>query len=142
MKIYKTDDIITSLGKRGAMICHYSIHNPFHVSFEDGNFNRDWDLGFERKWNEQLREKNGERMYQFISTFIDELESLNRDERVSVYKLVRKKWNYLDRKWMQKICKNSKPRDRNICGIAYKHYLAEDGHIYVETDLGIKLLQF
>lgn len=142
MKIYKTDDQITALAKKGAMICQYSIHNPFHVSFEDGNFHKDWDLGFERKCNEKYREKNGERMYLFIRDFIDGLEALNGEDRVTVYRLTRKKWDYLARKWERKILANSKPIDRRWQGYAYKHYLDTDGHIYVETDLRVKLLQF
>ena len=43
MKIYKTDDPITALAKRGAMICQYAILNPFHVSFEDGNFGKEYN---------------------------------------------------------------------------------------------------
>lgn len=141
MKIYKTDDPITALAKRGAMICNYSIHNPFHVSFEDGNFYRDWDLSFERKYNEKYREKNGDRLYEFIQEFIDDLNALNSDDRMAVYRGTRKKWDYLAKKWERKIKANSEPVAPGM-GYWYRHYLDQDGHIYVETNLGVKLLQF
>lgn len=141
MKIYKTDDPVTALAKRGTMICHYAIHNPFHVSFEDCNFGRDWDLNFERKCNEKYRAKNGDRLYQFIREFIDDLDALNGDDRMAVYRLTRKKQDYLAKKWKRKIRDNSRPIQQS-CGYAYRHYLDLDGHIYVETDLGVKLLQF
>lgn len=142
MRIYETDNQITVLAKKGAMICQYAIANPFHVSFEDRNFHKDWDLNFEREANERYREENGERMYQFIRDFIDGLEVLSGEDRVTVYRLARKKWGYLARKWEWKILANSKPIDRRWQGYGYMHYLDEDGHIYVETDLRVKLLQF
>ncbi len=141
MKIYKTDDPITTLAKKGAMICQYAIHNPFHVSFEDRNFGKDWDLNFEREANEKYRAENGERLYQFIREFIDALDTLNGDDRMAVYRGSRKKWDYLAGKWRRKILKNSHPV-RPGGGYAYRQYLDPDGHIYVETDLGIKLLMF
>lgn len=141
MKIYKTDDPITALAKRGAMICNYAICNPFHVSFEDRNFSKDWNLNFERKYNERYREKNGDLMFQFIREFIDELDALSRDDRMAVYRLTRKKWDYLAQKWDRKIKANSRPVQRGF-GCCYHHYLDSDGHIYVETDLGVKLRQF
>lgn len=141
MKIYKTDDPITALAKKGAMICHYAIHNPFHVSFEDGNFGKDWDLNFERKYNEKYHEKNGDRLYEFIREFIDDLDALNGDDRMAVYRLSRKKGDYLRKKWDRKIRENSR-LVRPGFGCCYRHYLDSDGRIYVETDLGVKLLQF
>ena len=141
MKIYKTDSRITALAKKGAMVCQYAIHNPLHVSFEDGNFSRNWDLNFERKSNEKYRAKNGDRLYQFIREFIDDLDALSGDDRMIVYRLTRKKLDYLARKWERKIKDNSRPVKPGD-GYWYRHYLDRDGHIYVETDLGIKLLQF
>lgn len=141
MKIYKTDDSVTALAKRGAMICQYAIHNPFHVSFEDHNFSKNWDLNFERWANEKYRVENGELLYQFIQEFIDDLEALDGDSRMIVYRLIQKKLNYLGRKWERKILDNSRPVQPGS-GYWYRHYLDHDGHIYVETDLGIKLLQF
>ena len=141
MKIYKTDDQITALAKKAAMICNYTIHNPFHVSFEDRNFGKDWDLNFERSCNEKYREKNGDRMYQFIREFIDDLGALNGDDRMAVYRLARKKRDYLAKKWDRKIKDNSRPVKPGF-GCCYRHYLDPDGHIYVETDLNVKLKQF
>lgn len=142
MKIFKTDDKITVLAKQAAMICEYAIHSPLHVTFEDGNYNYDTPMDFERRYNEKYREVNGELMYQFVQQFLDEFDKLDKEERKACYRLFRKKWDYLGNKWLLKIRKNSKPYDHKTEGLAWKHYLAEDGHIYVETFLGVKLKQF
>lgn len=141
MRIYKSDSKENAAAKKGAMICEYSIHNPFHVSFEDGNFHRNWDLQFELRANERYRKENGDLMYEFIRSFIDDLMDMSSDERMQVYRLTRKKWAYLSNRWRRRILADSNPRAPG-CGAAYKHYLSSDGHIYVETDKGIKIKQF
>lgn len=142
MKIYKTDTPVTVAAKKAAMICQYSIHNPLHVFFEDHNYHSN-PMDFERKCNERYREKNGDRMYQFIKEFLDEFDALSKEERREAYRLYRKKSDYLANKWRKKIAENSKPQEPgSILGIAYRHYLGADGHIYVKTFLGVELMQF
>lgn len=142
MRIFKTDDKITVAAKKAAMICEYAIRNPLHATFEDGNYNYDTPMDHERKWNEKHREKNGERMYQFIEQFLNEFDELTREERKEAYRLFRKKWAYLDQRWMKKIRENSKRPALGEGGMIWHHYLAADGHICVKTDLGIEFVQF
>ena len=140
MKIYKTDDKIAIAAKKAAMICMYAVRNPLHVFFEDHNYHND-PMDFERECNEMFREKNGEALYQFIRAFLDEFDALNKEERRAAYRLYHKKVDYLASKWRRKIRENSCPVKPGY-GCCYRHYLDTDGHIYVETDLGVKLRQF
>ena len=73
-QIHAKDGQVINLAKKAAMICQYSICNPLHVSFEDGNFQGDKPMEQERVWNCRYREDNGERLYKFISEFLDEMK--------------------------------------------------------------------
>ena len=95
----------------------------------------------ERRWNKLRKDEYGQKMYDFIETFLDEFEPLDIKDRRSVYRLFRKKWDYLDRKWMKKIRENSKPQPKDS-GLWWHHYLSPDGHIYIKTNNDIELLQF
>lgn len=139
MRIFKTDTKEVVLAKKAAMICQYSIYNPLHVFFEDGNFHTK-DLDSERQWNDEYLDKNGQLMHDFVEQFINEWNLLTPKEKRECYILFRKKWDYLSNKWSRKLIKYSFPRPRG--GICYEHYLKEDGHIYIKTDRGFELLQF
>lgn len=86
-QIHAKDGQDINLAKKAAMICQYSICNQLHVSFEDGNFQGDKPMEQERVWNRRYREDNGERLYKFISEFLDEMDALSSEERWDVYKL-------------------------------------------------------
>lgn len=140
MKILKNDNKVTALAKKAAMVCQYAIHNPLHVFFEDGNFHTG-KLELERKWNEEFKDKNGQALYEFINIFCDEWDALNKEEKREAFRLFYKKWDYLSRKWRNKILTNSNPVPKGS-GFCYTRYLGEDGHIYVKTDKNIHLMQF
>ena len=140
MRIYTTDSVVTALAKKAAMISVYSIHNPLHCYFEDGNVHAD-PMDMERMFNERWKAANGQQMYEYISAFLDEFERLDLQDRRSVYRMYRKKWDYLSRKWLTRIRKNSKPQTEGS-GLLWHHYLGEDGHVYVKTDNDVVLLQF
>ena len=140
MKILKSDNNVTALAKKAAMICEYSISNPLHVFFEDCNFHAK-PMNFERECNEMFKSENGQHMFDFIKTFLDEWDELTPTEKREAYRLFYKKWRYLQRRWRNKILENSTPKPKGS-GFCYKHYLGEDGHIYVKTDKQIELLQF
>lgn len=123
MKIFKNDTPVIVAAKKAAMICQYSIHNPLHVFFEDYNFHYN-PMDFERECNEEYKTENGELMYEFIKQFLDEFDRLSKTERRQAFCLYRKKGFYLYKKWRKKL--NHSPW--------FKHYLAEDGHIYFETN--------
>ena len=98
-------------------------------------------MDFERECNEMFKSENGQHMFEFIETFLDEWDELTPAEKREAYRLFFKKWRYLQRRWRNKLLANSKPRPKGS-GCCYRHYLGEDGHIYVKTDLGIELFQF
>jgi hypothetical protein len=140
MKIFKSDPPEIICAKKAAMISMYAIHNPLHVFFEDGNVHRG-PMNFERSVNDECRDKNGELMYEFVRQFLNEFEELPVDMRWPVYRLYRQRYDYLSRKWRKKIRANS--TDPMGCGsLWYRRSLEEDGHIYVITNIGIKLMQF
>ena len=140
MKIFKSDPPEVVCAKKAAMICQYSIKNPLHVFFEDGNVHRD-SMNFERGCNEDYRAANGDYMYEFVRVFLDEFEALPVDRRWPVYRLYRKKAEYLDRKWRKRIRVNSS-EPNSVGSMWYRHTLGDDGHIYVTTDIGVHLMQF
>lgn len=140
IRITKNDTPVTISAKKAAIICTYAIRNPLHVFFEDGNFHTG-PMGFEREWNEEFREENGERMYELIAQFLDEFEELNEEERRESFRLFRRKWDYQEDKRHKKILENSEPRPKGS-GLGYRVYLKEDGHIYAKTDLNIEVLLF
>ena len=138
-KIFFTDKHTEIMGKKAAMICVYAIHNPLHVSFEDGNFRSDSSFKVETESNETHRKNNGEHMYQFIHEFLNELKSMPPAERCLVYRSYQKKIKYLTERWHKLIRKYSYPPKY---GLSYRHVLEEDGHIYIITDKDIRLCQF
>lgn len=140
MRIFKTDTPEEKCAKKAAMICQYAIKNPLHVFFEDGNVHRG-PMNFERGCNEDYRAANGNFMYEFVREFLDEFEALPTDRRWPVYRLYRKKAEYLARKWRKKIRANS-TNSNGVGSMWYRHTLGDDGHIYVTTDIGIQLLEF
>ena len=91
LKIFSTDTIIQKCAKQAAMICEYSIFNPLHCAFEDGNMYEGMTMVAERVWNEEHHNDNGDKMYNFINDFIDNFSSLNDKEKYECYKLFRKK---------------------------------------------------
>ena len=105
MRIYKSDPPEVVCAKKAAMICEYAIHNPLHVFFEDGNVHRG-PMNFERNCNDEYRHENGKLMYEFIRQFLNEFEELPPERRWPVYRLVRKKWEYIARNWRKKIRMN------------------------------------
>lgn len=121
LKIFSTDTIIQKCAKQAAMICEYSISNPLHCAFEDGNIYEGITMRNERVWNEIYHNDNGDKMYNFINDFIDNFLSLNCEEKYECYRLFRKKWQYLQRKEI-------KQRDCSF----WRHYLGDDGNIYVQ----------
>ncbi len=141
MKIFATDSLEVKCAKKAAMICCYAIKNPLHVFFEDGNVHRG-SMQFEYDCNDQDRKENGEFMYEFIREFLNEFEELPSDRRWPVYRIYRRKAEYLNREWRKKIVQNSSDPTNTKGGFGYKHYLGEDGHIYVKTDVGVELRQF
>ena len=140
MRIFKSDNNITVLAKKAAMICEYSICNPLHVFFEDCNFHTN-PMDFERECNEIFKSDNGQHMFDFIETFLDEWDKLTPAEKLESFHLFHKKWKYLHRRWKNKILENSTPKPKGA-GFVFAHYLGEDDHIYVKTDKQIELLQF
>lgn len=140
MRIFKTDTPEEKCAKKAAMICQYAIKNPLHVFFEDGNVHRG-PMNFERGCNEDYHAANGDYMYEFVREFLDEFEALPADRRWPVYRLYRKKAEYLARKWRKKIRANS-ANSNGIGSVWYRHTLGDDGHIYVTTNIGIQLLVF
>lgn len=141
MRISQNDELEVKLAKKAAMICHYAIRNPLHVFFEDGNVHRG-SMSFERECNDMFRKENGKLMYEFIREFLNEFEELPTNRRWPVYFLYRKKAEYLHRKWRRKIVSQSSHPENINGGFIYKHYLGEDGHIYVKTDIGVVLRWF
>lgn len=139
-QIHAKDGQVINLAKKAAMICQYSICNPLHVSFEDRNFQGDKPMEQERVWNRRYREDNGERLYKFISEFLDEMDALSSEERWDVYKLFHGKWQYLGNKWLKLIKKNSRLSAYGSC--CYRHFLGDDGHIYIKTDNGTVFRMF
>ena len=140
MRITKNDPPEVVCAKKAAMICQYAIKNPLHVFFEDGNVHKR-PMNFERGCNEDYRSANGEFMYEFVREFLDEFEALPVDRRWPVYRLYRKKAEYLSRKWRKKIRMNSAGFTK-LGSMWYHHALGDDGHIYVTTNIGIQLLVF
>lgn len=138
--IKKMDSTTTKLAKLAAMICVYSIRNPLHVAFEDGNFSPESDLSFERKFNQKFRSYNGELIYNLIDTFLDEMKEISSEERRIVYHLFQKKWRYLADKWAKLIKSYSKPSSYG--SYAFRKFLVDDGHIYIETDQRFLLQMF
>ena len=141
MKIYQNEDPEFRCAKMAAMICHYAIKNPLHCFFEDGNVHHA-PMSFERDLNDKYRTANGELMYEFIRNFLDEFEKLPPGRRLPVYRLYRKRAEYLSRKWRKKLVENSSEPQNSYGSISYKHYLGSDGHIYAMTDAGVELRQF
>ena len=138
-RVTKKDTKVSILAKQAAVICQFAIHNPLHVAFEDGNYNPQNKLGYEKRWNEKYRKKNGELLYYLILSFLNEMDEMTEEERREVYRLFRKKWGYLAERCRRTIAANSSPNNK---GRAYKHYVGENGHIYVETDTGTKIRFF
>lgn len=141
MKIRKTDDTITVLAKKAAMITMYTIKNPLHVYFEEGNVTGD-PMDFERIWNDIYRDDNGERMYEFIGSFLDEFEPLSIEDRRKVYQKYGDKVAYLAGKWRNKLRNSVNPPIPADKGMVFHQTLQEDGHIYFRVFSGPELLAF
>lgn len=136
MRIRKSDSLEVRCAKKAAMISMYAMHNPLHVFFEDGNVHRG-PMNFERNCNDQYRNKNGKLMYEFIREFLNEFEELPPERRWPVYRLYRKKLEYLARKWRKKRVEAAGEKWDRI----YQMLLAPDGHIYFKMG-DIQLLAF
>ena len=138
-RITKKDTKISILAKRAAVICQFAIHNPLHVAFEDRNYDPRYKLEAEKQWNEKYRKKNGELLYHLIRSFLIEMDKMTEEEGQEVYKLFRKKWDYLAERVHKTIAAESSPKNK---GVSYRHYVGEDGHVYIETDTGTKMRFF
>lgn len=141
MRIRETDDEITVLGKKAAMISMYANHNPLHCFFEDGNV-VGGPLTHERDANERRREVNGDRLYEFIKDFLDEFEPLDLADRRAVYRMYKVKEAYLWKKWEKKLRSFEDPSQPKDSGLAWRQFLDEDGHIYIQAFNGPKMLAF
>lgn len=131
MEIYRinpTDKKTTVLAKKAAIICVFAIDNPLHVAFEDCNLHPWADMKSEFRWNEECREANGEKMYEYIKDFLVDFTSLTAQEQSKCYKDFCKKNDYLwDKVWgkIKKLSKEKYP--------SFKHFLGNDGNIYITT---------
>lgn len=137
-RITSKDTKVTKLAKQAAIICCFAIHNPLHVSFEDGNicgyYDKSFDFEFES--NKEYRDKNGEKMFQYIENFLNEFVSLSAKERKECYWILRKKtWRYLADKIFRKAKEKGSPR-------MYCHYLDENGDICIAAMSGEILYKF
>lgn len=136
-RITSKDTKVTKLAKQAAIICCFTIHNPLHVSFEDGNIRGYYDDSFESeyKWNEEYRSKNGDKMFRYIENFLDNFTALSIEERKECYSIFyNKTWRYLGGKICRKV---------NQEGLrTYRQYLGDDGYIYIALADGKVLYKF
>lgn len=136
-KIMSRDNEIVRLAKQAAIICCFSISNPLHVYFEDGNIRGNYDksFDFEYRWNREYREENGEKMFKYIEDFLDGFVALSVEDRRKCYKVfVGRTWNYLGNKIYNKV------RDSGFS--IYHHYLGDDGNIYISLPNNEVLFKF
>ena len=136
--ITSKDTKVVKLAKRLAIICCFAIHNPLHVYFEDGNICGHYDKSFDFEFesNKKYRDKNGEKMFQYIEDFLNEFILLTVEERKECYWIFRKKtWRYLANKISRKAKEKGSPR-------AYCHYLDDNGDICIATISGEILYKF
>lgn len=128
---------VTKLAKQAAIICCFAIHNPLHVSFEDGNICwRDGSFESEYEWNKEDCSKNGEKMFQYIEDFLNEFTSLSvKDQKECYWIFHDMTWKYLASKISRKAKEKGSPR-------AYRHYLDDNGDICIATISGEILYKF
>ena len=128
-KTYKNESQVSKLAKQAAIISEFSIKNPLHVAFEDGNLTPYDNMEFEKITNEYYINENGAKMYQYIKNFLELFVLLSAEEQRKCFRLYHKKYEYLSNKI------NRRLNVKHTNGFAYRHYL-KDGKIVLEDSEG------